>query len=63
MKTFHRIIAGVLGMLLLAATLVAASYIDVGRGSGVVGWAVPGVLALSALYMAVKLLRFAFRKT
>ncbi len=50
-------------MLLLAATLVAASYIDVGRGSGVVGWAVPGVLALSALYMAVKLLRFAFRKT
>jgi hypothetical protein len=62
MKAFHRALSGIFGILLLGATLVAASYIDVGRGSGIVGWLVPGVLAASALYMAVKFLRFAFRK-
>jgi hypothetical protein len=54
-------LSGILGILLLGATLVAASYLDVGRGSRIVGWLVPGVLAASALYMAVKFLRFAFR--
>jgi hypothetical protein len=62
MKVFHRIMAGVFGMLLLAATLVAVSYIQVGTGSGVVGWLVPGALAASALYMAIRFLRFALRK-
>jgi len=62
MKVFHRIMSAIFGILLLGATLVAASYIDAGRGSGIVGWLVPGVLVASALYMAVKFLRFAFRK-
>ena len=62
MKVLQRIISGILGLVLLAATLVAASYIEIGHGSGVFGWLVPGVLAASALYMAVKFLRFAFRK-
>ncbi len=62
MKIFHRVMSGIFGALLLGATLVAASYIEVGLGSGIVGWLVPEVLAASALYMAVKFLRFAFRK-
>jgi len=53
--------AGVFGMLLLAATLVVASYVQVEVGAGVVGWLVPGVLASSALYMAIRFLRFALR--
>ena len=63
MKVFHRVISGILGVLLLVATLVAASYIEIGVGAGYFAWIVPGVLAASALYMAVKFLRFAFRKT
>ncbi len=62
MKVFHRVMAGVFGMLLLAATLVAASYIQVEAGAGVVGWLVPGILATCALYMAIRFLRFALRK-
>jgi len=61
MQVFHRVVAGIFGMVLLAATLVAASYIQVGVGTGIVGWLVPGVLAASALYMAVRFLRFALR--
>jgi hypothetical protein len=63
MKVFHRIMSGIFGVLLLAATLVAASYIDIGLAAGYFAWIVPGVLAASALYMAVKFLCFAFRKT
>jgi hypothetical protein len=61
MKVFHRIISGIFGVLLLVATLVAASYIEIGVAAGYFAWIVPGVLAASALYMAVKFLRFAFR--
>ena len=63
MKIFHRVMSGIFGALLLGATLVAASYIEIGVAAGYFAWIVPGVLAASALYMAVKFLRFAFRRT
>ena len=59
MKVFHRVMAGIFGVLLLVATFVATSYVQVGR---IVGWLVPGALAASALYMAIRFLRFALRK-
>jgi len=51
------------GVLLAVAGLVAASYVEIefkaGLLSGMMGMLVPGVLMLSAFYMAFRLLRFA----
>jgi len=60
----HRTFSAVLGLLLALSGLVAASYLPGDfKGdtllSGAVGIAVPGVLMLSAFYMAVRFLRFA----
>jgi len=60
----HRVFSGILGVLLALAGLVAASYIEVDfqRTSllgGAAGILVPGVLMLSAFYMAYRFLRFA----
>jgi uncharacterized membrane protein YjjP (DUF1212 family) len=61
---FHRVFSGVLGLVLALAGLVAASYmeIDFKRDtllSGAMGVLVPGVLMLSAFYMAFRFLKFA----
>jgi uncharacterized membrane protein YjjP (DUF1212 family) len=60
----HRVFSGILGLVLALAGLVAASYIQTDfKGdtllSGAVGILVPGVLMLSAFYMAFRFLRFA----
>jgi hypothetical protein len=60
----HRAISALLGLLLALAGLMVAGYIQTDfKGdtllSGAVGIAVPGVLMLSAFYMAVRFLRFA----
>ena len=60
----HRVFSGLLGLVLALAGLVAASYIEIDFKrdtliSGAVGILVPGVLMLSAFYMAFRLLRFA----
>jgi len=60
----HRAFSAVLGLALALAGLVAASYIQFGfKGdtllSDTVGILVPGVLMLSAFYMAFRFLRFA----
>lgn len=61
--TFHRISSALFGVLLAVAGLVAASYVEIefkaGLLSGMMGMLVPGVLMLSAFYMAFRLLRFA----
>lgn len=63
-KIVHRVISAIFGLVLAAAGLVAASYIEVdfkraGFLSAAVGILVPGVLMLSAFYMAFRFLRFA----
>jgi len=60
----HRVFSAILGLVLALAGLVAASYIQVDFKrdmllSGAVGILVPGVLMLSAFYMAWRFLRFA----
>jgi uncharacterized membrane protein YjjP (DUF1212 family) len=60
----HRVFSAIFGLVLVVAGLVAAGYIEIdfkaGRLlSGAVGMLVPGVLMLSAFYMAFKLLKFA----
>ena len=59
----HRVFSAVFGLVLAVAGLVAASYIMVdfrfGLLSGLAAILVPGVLMLSAFYMAFKLIRFA----
>jgi hypothetical protein len=60
----HRVFSAVFGLVLAVAGLAAASYIqtDFKGGtllSGAVGILVPGVLMLSAFYMAYRFLRFA----
>ncbi len=60
----HRVFSAVLGLVLALSGLVAASYLptdfqgDTLPGAAV-GILVPGVLMLSAFYMAVRFLRFA----
>lgn len=60
----HRVFSAVLGLLLAVAGLVASGYIPTNfKGdtllSGAVAALVPGVLMLSAFYMAFKFLKFA----
>ncbi len=59
----HRAFSAVFGLVLVVAGLVAASYIMVdfkfGLLPGLAAILVPGVLMLSAFYMAFKLVRFA----
>jgi hypothetical protein len=60
----HRAFSALLSLVLALSALVAASYIQTDfKGdtllSGAVGILVPGVLMLSAFYMAVRFLRFA----
>jgi len=60
----HRVFSAVLGLLLAVAGLVASGYIPNNfKGdtllSGAVAVLVPGVLMLSAFYMAFKFLKFA----
>jgi hypothetical protein len=59
----HRVFSGVFGLALALAGLVACSYImfDFKGGflSGAMGILVPGVLMLSAFYMAFRFIRFA----
>ncbi len=60
----HRAFSALLSLVLALSGLVAASYIQADfKGdtmlSGAVGVLVPGVLMLSAFYMAVRFLRFA----
>lgn len=62
--TLHRAFSAILGLLLAAAGLVAAGYIPTNfKGdtllSAAVAILVPGVLMLSAFYMAARFLRFA----
>lgn len=61
----HRMSSAVLGMVLAVAGLEASGYIpDTFKGdtllSGTVAVLVPGVLMLSAFYMAFRFLKFAF---
>lgn len=61
---FHRLISAIFGLALALAALVAASYIEfdfkgASLPSAAAGILVPAVLMLSALYMAVRFLRFA----
>ena len=60
----HRIFSGVLGLVLALAGLAAAGYLPFSfKGetllSGAVAVLVPGVLMLSAFYMAFRFLKFA----
>ncbi len=59
----HRVFSAIFGLVLAVAGLVAASYIMVdfrfGLLSGLAAVLIPGVLMLSAFYMAVKFTRFA----
>lgn len=60
----HRAISAVFGLVLAVAGLVAASYIEVDFQrssllSGAMAILIPGVLMLSAFYMAFKFARFA----
>jgi hypothetical protein len=59
----HRVFSALFGLVLVVAGLVAASYImvdfRVGLLSGLAAILIPGVLMLSAFYMAVKFVRFA----
>ena len=59
----HRVFSAVLGLVLAVAGLVAASYIMVdfrfGLLSGLAAILIPGVLMLSAFYMAFQFVRFA----
>jgi len=60
----HRAVSAIFGLVLALSGLVAAGYIPTNfKGytllSGAVGILVPGVLMLSAFYMAVRFLRFA----
>jgi Na+/melibiose symporter-like transporter len=60
----HRAFAGVLGLVLVAAGLGVSGYIPTNfQGdtllSGAIGVFVPGVLMLSAFYMAFRFLKFA----
>ncbi len=59
----HRVFSALFGLVLAVAGLVAASYIMVdfrfGLLSGLAAILIPGVLMLSAFYMAVKFARFA----
>lgn len=59
----HRVFSAVFGLVLAIAGLVAASYIMVdfrfGFLSGLAAILVPGVLMLSAFYMAFRFVRFA----
>jgi len=60
----HRVFSAVFGLVLALSGLVAAGYIPTNfKGdtllSGAVRVLVPGVLMLSAFYMAVRFLRFA----
>lgn len=61
---FHRVFSAILGLVLALAGLEAAGYLPVGfKGetllSASVGILVPGVLMLSAFYMAFRFLKFA----
>jgi uncharacterized membrane protein YjjP (DUF1212 family) len=61
----HRSFSAVLGLVLAVAGLVASDYIpNTFKGdtllSGTVAVLVPGVLMLSAFYMAFRFLKFAF---
>jgi Na+/melibiose symporter-like transporter len=63
---FHRLFSAVLGLALALAGLGAAGYIQFDPQkdtllSGTVGILVPGVLMLSAFYMAFRFLKFAAR--
>jgi uncharacterized membrane protein YjjP (DUF1212 family) len=63
----HRVFSAVLGLVLALAGLIAAAYIQTSfKGatllSSAVGILVPGVLMLSAFYMAFRFLRFAVTK-
>ena len=59
----HRVFSGFLGLALALAGLMASDYIMIdfkaGLLSGTVGILVPGVLMLSAFYMAFRFIRFA----
>jgi hypothetical protein len=60
----HRVSSGIFGLVLAAAGLVAASYIEIdfkraSFPSAAAAILVPAVLMLSAFYMAFKFLRFA----
>ena len=59
----HRVFSAVLGLVLVVAGLVAASYIMVdfrfGLLSGLAAILIPCVLMLSAFYMAFQFVRFA----
>ena len=60
----HRILSAILGLVLAVAGLVASGYIPTHfKGdtllSGAVAILVPGVLMLSAFYMAFRFLKFA----
>ena len=59
----HRVFSGIFGVVLAAAGLVAASYIEIDFKrasflSAAVAILVPAVLMLSAFYMGFKFLRF-----
>lgn len=59
----HRVFSGFLGLALALAGLMASGYIMIdfkaGLLAGAVGILVPGVLMLSAFYMAFRFIRFA----
>lgn len=60
----HRIFSGVLGLALAVAGLTASGYIPATfkgdtLSSGAIALLVPGVLMLSAFYMAFRFLKFA----
>ncbi|HEV2990817.1 MAG TPA: hypothetical protein VG759_20430 [Candidatus Angelobacter sp.] len=59
----HRVFSGFLGLALALAGLMASDYIMIdfkaGLLAGAVGVLVPGVLMLSAFYMAFRFIRFA----
>ncbi len=61
---FHRVFSGFFGLVLAVAGLVASDYLPFTfkgdtLASGAVAVAVPGVLMLSAFYMAFRFIKFA----
>ncbi|HLJ28941.1 MAG TPA: hypothetical protein VKY85_19680 [Candidatus Angelobacter sp.] len=61
---FHRSVSALFGLVLVVAGLVAASFIEVDFQrasllSGTMAILIPGVLMLSAFYMAFQFMRFA----
>lgn len=59
----HRVFSGLFGLALALAGLMASGYIFIdfkgGLLSGIMAILVPGVLMLSAFYMAFRFIRFA----